>query len=297
MQTILLAGGTGLIGKELSLKLKNEGYTVRVLSRKKSDYAKMIYNWDPYKGIIDAEAIKNVDIVINLVGEGIADKKWNEDRKKALIDSRVIPTNFLFKVFEKTSDLKQYITASGINCYGYQHYDKKHTEEDEYGKDYLSQVVQKWENAAQQFSSICKVSKIRISVVLSAHGGALPKISQPVKLYAGAALGTGKQWMPWISMEDLLRLFVFTVKNNLEGTYNALANSDTNKKFTQELAFFLKKPLFLPNVPAFVLKLFLGEMASVILDGVQASNEKIKQKGFVFEHDNLQSAFKFIGKI
>jgi uncharacterized protein (TIGR01777 family) len=257
----------------------------------------MIYNWDPIQGVIDDEAIKNVDIIINLVGEGIAEKKWTVERKKTLIDSRVIPTNFLYKTFKNTSQLKQYISASGINCYGYQNYDKKHTEEDEYGKDYLSQVVQKWENAANQFSSICKVSKIRISVVLSAQGGALPKIAQPIKYFSGAPLGTGKQWVPWISMEDLLRFFVFVVKNNLEGTYNALANTDTNKKFTQELSVYLKKPLFLPNIPSFILKLIFGEMASVILDGLQASNEKIKQKGFVFEHENLQSAFKFIGKI
>jgi uncharacterized protein (TIGR01777 family) len=296
METILLAGGTGLIGKELSLKLKNEGYNVRILSRQKSNYTKGFYNWDPYKSYIDPEALKNVDIIINLVGEGIADKKWTNERKKALIDSRVIPTNFLYESFKNTTSLKQYISASGINCYGYDNYDKKYTEEDMFGNDFLSQVVEKWENAANQFKNICLVSKLRISVVLTPHGGAFPKIAQPIKLYAGATLGTGKQWMPWISMEDLLRMFIFVAQNKLEGTFNALANTDTNKKFTQELAFFLKKPLFLPNVPAFILRLFLGEMSTVILEGLQASNDKIKNKGFTFKHNNLQDAFKNLGK-
>lgn len=296
MKTILLAGGTGLIGKELSLKLKSEGYQVRILSRQKSDYTKGIYNWNPYDGIIDAEAIKNVDILINLVGEGIADKKWTGERKKALIDSRVTPTNFLYESFKNTTSLQQYISASGINCYGYDNYDKIYTEEDVFGKDFLSQVVEKWENAANQFNNICLVSKLRISVVLTPNGGALPKIAQPIKLYIGSALGTGKQWMPWISMEDLLRMFVFVTQNKLEGTYNALANTNTNKKFTQELAFFLKKPLFLPNVPAFILRLFLGEMSTVVLEGLQASNDKIKNKGFTFMHKNLQDAFKNLGK-
>ncbi len=296
MKTILLAGGTGLIGKELSLKLKSEGYQVRILSRQKSDYTRGIYNWNPYDGIIDAEAIKNVDILINLVGEGIADKKWTGERKKALIDSRVTPTNFLYESFKNTTSLQQYISASGINCYGYDNYDKIYTEEDVFGNDFLSQVVEKWENAANQFNNICLVSKLRISVVLTPNGGALPKIAQPIKLYIGSALGTGKQWMPWISMEDLLRMFVFVTQNKLEGTYNALANTNTNKKFTQELAFFLKKPLFLPNVPAFILRLFLGEMSTVVLEGLQASNDKIKNKGFTFMHNNLQDAFKNLGK-
>ena len=210
--------------------------------------------------------------------------------------ARVTPTNFLYESFKNTTSLQQYISASGINCYGYDNYDKIYTEEDVFGNDFLSQVVEKWENAANQFKNICLVSKLRISVVLTPNGGALPKIAQPIKLYIGSALGTGKQWMPWISMEDLLRMFVFVTQNKLEGTYNALANTNTNKKFTQELAFFLKKPLFLPNVPAFILRLFLGEMSTVVLEGLQASNDKIKNKGFTFMHKNLQDAFKNLGK-
>lgn len=297
MEIILLAGGTGLIGKELKVKLTKAGYIVKVLSRQKSDYSKLIYNWNPYTEEIDPEAIKDVTTIINLVGEGIADKRWSTERKKALIDSRIVPTNFLFKVFEKSTNLKQYISASGINCYGYNNYDKKHTEEDAYGTDFLSQVVEKWENAAKQFSSICKVSILRISVVLTPKGGALPKIAQPIKLYAGAALGNGKQWLPWITMDDLTNMFLYSVKEKLDGTYNAVSNCNTNKEFSLELAKFLKKPLFLPNVPEFILKLFLGEMASVVTDGLQASNQKILSKGFEFRDSDLQTAFKNFGII
>lgn len=291
---ILVAGGTGLVGKPLVQSLKSGGNIVRVLSRQASNCDHDIFHWDPSKNEMDEKALEGVTHIINLAGVGIADKKWSDKRKKEIIASRVIPTQFLHSFAAKIPSLVQYISASGINCYGYDQYDRVHLETDEFGNDYLSQVVQKWEQAADIFSDVCKVAKLRISVVLTQEGGALTKIAQPIKMYFGTALGNGKQWMPWISLHDLVRLFEYTVENELEGAYNALADTETNKQFTKTLAKALKKPFWLPNAPSFVLKLMFGEMASVVLDGLQASNQKVKDTGFHFDDKTLEEAFNRI---
>jgi uncharacterized protein (TIGR01777 family) len=289
--TILLAGGTGLIGQNLVELLKSEGHKVHVLTR--SDYKKENhFHWSPNSKEIDENSLENVDIIINLAGAGIADKRWTEKRKEDLISSRVETTDFLYQISEKIPNLKQYVTASGINCYGYDHYDRKHKESDRFGDDFLSEVVEKWENAADQFKSKCKVAKVRTSVVLTKEGGALPKIAKTVKNYIGAPIGSGKQWMPWISMDDINRVYEHIVSHQLDGSFNALAESVTNKYFTQQLAKALNKPLWLPNVPSFILKLALGEMSSVVLDGLQADNTKVLNTGFEFNDTSLESLFE-----
>ncbi|MGB0932766.1 MAG: TIGR01777 family oxidoreductase [Lishizhenia sp.] len=289
---ILIAGGTGLVGQPLVKALKKEGNTVRVLSRQASNHQKDIFHWDPSKNEIDENALEGVTHIVNLAGVGIADKRWTKTRKQEIVKSRVEPTAFLFSFASKMPNLEQYVTASGINCYGYDNYSKIYKETDNFGSDYLSQVVQKWEESAAIFSSVCKVVKLRISVVLSTEGGALPKIAQPIKMYFGTALGSGKQWMPWISLNDLVRMFQYSIQHNLNGTFNAISSTQTNKEFTQSLAKVLRKPLWLPNAPGFILKLIFGEMASVVLDGLQASNEKICLTGFCFEDTDLTTTFE-----
>lgn len=291
---ILIAGGTGLIGQELTELLKTKGYEVRILTRGKSNPLKKFYNWDVKKKIIDEEALVDVDCIINLVGAGIADKKWTAQRKKELISSRVEPAKYLAEILTEQPSIKHYISASGINCYGYDNHNKIYKESDAYGDDFLSTVVQKWEAAADSMPSHVKVAKIRTSVVLTDKGGALPKIAKPIKIYAGAALGSGKQWMPWITIHDLCRLFEHVAANEIDGAYNALSGACSNKDFTKELAKALNKPLWLPNVPAFVLKLVLGELSSVVLEGLNATNDKIKETGFEFEHKNLTDALNSI---
>jgi uncharacterized protein (TIGR01777 family) len=289
--TILLAGGTGLIGQNLVNILESQGHRVNILTRSSST-KKNHFIWSPKNQEIDEESLKNVEIVINLAGAGIADKRWTKKRKEILIKSRTDTTNFLYQISNKLPHLKQYISASGINCYGYNNYDRKHKESDPFGDDFLSEVVEKWENAADQFKTKCKVAKIRTSVVLTKEGGALPKIAQTVKNYIGAPIGSGKQWMPWISMDDINRMYAHAVAHQLEGSFNALTGSVTNKEFTKELAKALNKPLWLPNVPSFVLKLALGEMSSVVLDGLQADNTKILGTGFEFKNTSLSSFFE-----
>lgn len=287
-RTILVAGGTGLIGRKLVDKLKERGHSVAVLTRFPKSAGE--FKWSPSEKMIDEESLKGVDTIINLAGAGIADKRWTEKRKKELIDSRVNTTKFLYKLRDKIPELNQYISASGINCYGYDQPERKHPETDDYGTDFLSVVVKRWEEAADLFASDYKVAKIRTGVVLDSNGGAMEKIAKTVKSFVGAPLGTGKQWMPWLTNDDMVNIYVYAVEHSLEGAYNALANAHTNKEFTKALAKYHKKPLWLPNVPAFVLKIALGEMATVVLDGLQASNTRLKDSGFEFEHKELEKA-------
>ena len=293
-QIILLAGGTGMIGKEMQAFLLKQGHEVRILSRKPSDLSKNIFHWQPTKDEIDAAALSGVTTIINLSGAGIADKRWTAERKREMIDSRVQPTQFLVSLAPQMPELKQYISASGINCYGYDNHAKVYQENDAFGKDFLSQVVEKWEQAADSLSPYCVVSKIRISVVLTAEGGALETIAKPIKMGLTSALGTGKQWMPWIHIADLVGLFNFVMENRLEGSFNATAKVVNNKEFTDALAKQLNKKRWLPNVPAFLLKTILGEMSTVVLEGVNASNEKVKKAGFAFQYEKLGDALKQI---
>ena len=295
-QIILLAGGTGLIGKQMHAYLRKQEHEVRILTRKRSDFTKNIFHWNPLKQEIDSAALEGVSTIINLSGAGIADKRWTVERKREMIDSRVIPAQFLASLAPQMPDLKQYISASGINCYGYENPSKIYTELDAFGKDFLSQVVEKWEKAADSFAPFCIVSKIRISVVLTAEGGALETIAKPIKLGFTSALGSGKQWMPWIHINDLVHLFNFVMENRLEGSFNANAKIVNNTEFTDILAKQFDKKRWLPNVPAFVLKTILGEMSTVVLEGVNVSNDKIKKAGFAFQFENLGVAMKSIYK-
>jgi len=291
-KTILIAGGTGMIGQEMVRYFRGKGHEARILSRGKTNVAKSIFHWNPKKKEIDLLAIENVTTLINLAGAGIADKKWTSERKKALIHSRVEPAKFITTFAAEIWTLEHYISASGINAYGYKDDQKKYKEEDAFGQDFLSTVVEKWEQAADVMLPFAKVTKVRIGVVLAKEGGALPKIANTVKNYIGAPLGSGKQWTPWISKQDVVRVFEHVMDHQLEGVYNALAGSVTNKQFTQEIAQVLKKPLWLPNVPSFVLKLALGEMASVVLEGLQADHSKLVNTGFSFQHETLNEALK-----
>ena len=291
-QIILLAGGTGMIGKEMQAFLLKQGHEVRILSRKPSDLSKNIFHWQPTKDEIDAAALSGVTTIINLSGAGIADKRWTAERKREMIDSRVQPTQFLVSLAPQMPELKQYISASGITCYGCDNHAKVYQENDPFGKDFLSQVVEKWEQAADPLSPYCVVSKIRISVVLTTEGGALETIAKPIKMGLTSALGTGKQWMPWIHIADLVGLFNFVMENRLEGSFNATAKVVNNKEFTDALAKQLNKKRWLPNVPAFLLKTILGEMSTVVLEGVNASNEKVKKAGFAFQYEKLGDALK-----
>ena len=287
MKNILIAGGTGLVGRKLAQLLQNNGHKVSILSRNPTN--KDEYSWDPKAETIDESILADVEVLINLSGAGIADKKWTNQRKLELQSSRVGTNIFLYAQVQKMPKLKHYICSSGINAYGYKN-DKEYSEEDPFGVDFLSQLVRVWELSADQFKTHCKVAKIRTAMVLDSDGGALKRMVPIVKIGIGSALGSGKQYSPWIHSYDLAHLFTHVIEKELKGCYNALAGSVTNKLLMKGIATTLNKPFWFPNVPSFALRLLYGEMALMLLNGVRASNQKILDSGFEFKFKELDEA-------
>ena len=289
MPTVLIAGGSGLIGGHLTRHFKDRGFRVYKLTRNPSKHGH-IY-WDPQAEKMSISKLDKIDVLVNLVGENIGSKRWTTRRKAQIMSSRVQSTHFLASMIPQMTNLKYYIGASGVNCYenipG-----KVFTEDDVYGTDYLATVVKEWEAAHQLVLKQVPGSILRISMVLSRHGGSLHLMKLPVKFGLGSPIGTGEQTNPWIHIDDLCRLMLFALDNNLQGTFNALGGNDTNTEMTKRLAKWLKRPLFLPNVPAFILRLILGERAILVLSDLHASNQKIKQAGFSFKYASLDSVFK-----
>lgn len=292
---ILITGGTGLVGTRLSTLLTQKGYEVIHLSRKpRPDASYKTYTWDVIEGKIDPEAL-HVDYIIHLAGAGVADKKWTDRRKELIYSSRIESTRLLFeKVQEQRIKLKGFISASAIGYYGFDTGDSMVDENTSPGDDFLANVVIDWEEAADSFSEIdIPVARVRIGIVFSEEGGALPQLTAPIKLGAGAPIGTGKQYMSWIHIDDLCRIFEHVVDQNLDGVYNGVGPAPaTNKEVTKMAASVLNKPLFLPNVPGFVLRLAFGEMASIILGGNRVSSQRIEATGFKFEYANLKDCLK-----
>jgi uncharacterized protein (TIGR01777 family) len=285
---ILIAGGSGLIGKRLYAHLYEKGYNVAVLCRNTKE--KNAYHWNPDKGEIDTSILHKVTHLINLSGANIAGARWTDARKKEIIHSRVHTTEFLYQQLHHFTHLQHFISASGVSCYGSDFSSKQYREEEAINTDFLSEVVEKWEKAADLFASNVKVSKVRISPVLDSRGGFISEMKKPILVGLGAILGSGNQWMPWIHQRDLVSLFEFVLKNELEGIYNAVAGNVTNRTLTQLIAKEIHRPLILPAVPAWSAKLIFGEMASLFLDGVQVSNEKIKNAGFEFQYADLEES-------
>lgn len=290
METIIIAGGTGLIGKQLVAALQSKGHEVRCLTRNQTLAEKGLYHWDPYHLVCDEQIFENATVVINLSGAGIADKRWTNNRMEEIISSRVDTTKALLLFTKNCTTLKHYISASGIICYGFENEHATYKETAPFGTDTLSHITQLWEEAADTFAATCTVTKMRISVVLAKEGGALKPIALPIKYGFGTILGSGKQAIPWISINDLVALFVFVTENKLSGTFNANAGNTTNEQLTKTIAQVFGKRIWLPKLPGFFLKLALGKMASVVLDGLKADNSFIQSKGFVFNDSDLKEA-------
>ncbi|MFM8963479.1 MAG: TIGR01777 family oxidoreductase, partial [Sphingomonadales bacterium] len=289
MPTVLIAGGSGLIGSHLTRHFKDRGFRVYKLTRKPRKHGHIF--WNPQAQELSTSKLHKIDVLINLAGENIGSSRWTAKRKADILASRVQSTQLLASMIPQMPNLKYYIGASGINCY--ENIPGKVFAEDEpYGSDYLALVVKEWEAAHQLVLKQVKGSIFRISMVLSRHGGSLHLMKQPVYFGLGAAVSTGQQYSPWIHIDDLCKLMLFAFDQKLEGTFNALGNNDTNLDMTKRLAKWLKRPLFLPNVPAFILKILLGERAILVLTDLRASNFKIKEAGFTFKYTSLDSAFK-----
>ncbi|QOD62189.1 TIGR01777 family protein [Polaribacter haliotis] len=287
MANILITGGTGLVGSNLTKLLKEKKHTVRILSR--SPENRNEFKWDISKNYIDEKALENIDYIIHLAGAGIADKRWTDERKKIIIDSRVDTANLVFKkVKELEIPLKGFISASGSNYYGAKTTTKIFEETDAVGDDFLGEVCQKWEDAANQFKKInISVTILRTGVVLSENGGALEKMKTPII----TPLGSGKQYMPWIHIYDLCNLYVKAVEEEFVGVFNAVAPEfHTSKSFSKTLAKAISRPYLPIAVPGFLLKLIFGELAVILLEGSRLSSKKIIKEDFVFIFGTLKKA-------
>lgn len=295
MKKVVIAGGTGFVGQRLEKELFSRGYDVYILTR--SPKRPNHIQWDPAKKQIDTNSLLATDVLINLCGENIGGGRWTSRRKQELLDSRVDPTLFLHTTFQQIPGLQKYISASGINCYPL-HSSKEHTENDAYGEDFVSQLVKKWENAANQFQDICSVALMRLSIVLDSEEGALQKIKIPHRFGLGSAMGSGQQIMTWVHINDAVNAFVFALENeSIIGPFNITGQPESNDQFMKKLAKSLRKPYFLPAIPAFVFRLFFGEMSSLLLTGVSASRKKFQELGFEFQFQELSSAFKNLHEI
>lgn len=293
---VLIAGGSGLVGTRLTEILLDRGYEVAHLSRGASSNSKIeTIVWDVNNMQLDPKSIEKYNYIIHLAGAGIVDESWTDARKKVIIDSRVKSTELLYQAMKANlKKPKAFVSASAIGYYGIETSEHIYTESDPPGKDFLAETCTLWEQSIDELETLSiPVSRIRIGLVLSASGGALKEIAKPIKLGFGAALGSGNQYMPWIHIDDLCNLFIFCFENKKIGIYNGVApNQMGNKEFTKSVAKVLGKPFFLPNIPAFVLKILLGTRAQLVLEGSRVSAKKAKDSGFMYEFEDLEDALR-----
>ncbi len=294
MYTILIAGGTGLIGRQLSKMLTDQGHTVHLLSRTADPDSKYkTFVWDVMKGEIDEAALSSADFVINFAGAGIADKRWTDKRKQLIIESRVKGNELFAEMLPKYSNVKAYISASAIGYYGDRGTEPL-PESAAAGKDgFLSESVVAWENAIEKVAATgLRTVTVRIGIVLSTKGGALEKLLLPFNFWLGVYFGNGEQIYSWIHIEDLCRIFILAIEDDeMKGVYNGVApHPVSNKKFTEITAKSLDKSALLVPSPSFAMRLAMGEMADVVLSGSNVLSEKVEAEGFEFQYPELKPA-------
>ena len=286
-----------MVGTRLSELLLEQGYTVSHLSRSPGNDSSPIttYLWDIKQQYINPEAIPRADYIIHLAGAGVADQRWTELRKQAILKSRTESTHLLHDALaqQDPSTIKAFVSASAIGIYGTDTGDTLLTEESPAASDFLADVVVQWEAAVDTIQALSiRTVKCRIGIVLSDKGGALAPIARTVRWGVGAPLGSGNQYMSWIHLDDLCRVFIYALENDtMDGVYNAVGPRPvTNRELTRTTARVLRRPVFLPNVPAFALKLALGELSSVVLGGNRVSSQKIEDAGFEHKFNKIEVA-------
>ena len=304
MATVLITGGTGMVGKHLTELLVVKGYEVIILSRKKviaRRHASISYaTWDVDKQTIDKAAIEKADYIIHLAGANVTEKRWSESRKKDLVNSRTLSSKLLVTALSTIPNkVKAVVSASAIGWYGPDtdtSLQKGFNEDSPADNAFLGETCRLWEESIEPVSSLgIRLVKLRIGIVISKMGGALPEFMKPLKWGIAAILGNGNQVISWIHHEDLCRMFVFALENELlKGSYNAVSSCPvSNKELTICLAKLIKGTYFIPiNVPTFVLKLMLGEMSIEVLKSATVNNYKIKNAGFTFQFPQIEAALK-----
>lgn len=295
MATILITGASGLIGTALTHRLEAKGHTIHRLGRGSTSDRKHHFHWDVEKGMIDPACLRGVTHIVHLAGAGIADARWSKARVEELITSRAASSRLLLKAAQgEGSRPAAFISAAGINYYGARTTDQRHVETDPAGNDTIARISVAWEQAVDEWSAMTRVVKLRTPMVLAREGGALKKLALPVRFGAASALGSGKQWVPWVHLHDLVRIYEEALFNeSFRGAYNVNTGHDvTNDMLMRTLARVMHKPYFMPKVPAFLLNTMLGEMATILLEGSQASPQRLLDTGFRFEYPELEPALR-----
>jgi uncharacterized protein (TIGR01777 family) len=286
--TWLLAGGTGLIGRRLADALKSQGHEVKVLSRKGPD------GWAPGEKSLAPEVFKGVDVVVNLAGASVGEGRWTPARKKELLDSRIHPISTLQEALSQTDTKPFFIQASAIGYYGFDASTAVLTEENGPGKDFLAQLCVDWEASAQTLIPVTSgLAILRIGVVLDARGGALPKMLAPVKWFAGAAPGSGKQGISWVHADDVVQAILFIAAHQQQGIFNVVAPEPLSmKQFMKEAAKQLQRPFWPFPIPGVLLKLAMGEQADLVIKGSLVKPSRLLEAGYIFRFPKLPDALK-----
>ena len=296
MKKILISGATGLIGRKIVALYKEKGHEVNFLSTNKSKLDNIDgaqgYYWNPSTGEIDVNCLEGVSTIINLAGSSIA-KRWTKSEKERIYSSRIKTIELLAEALEANQhEVEHFISASAIGYYPFSEtafYEEDHIAESDH---FLVDVVRTWENTTDQIKKLnIKVAKVRIGIVLSTQGGALEQLVKPVKYFVGSSLGSGRQWQSWIHIDDIANLFVFIQENQLEGVFNGVSpNPVSLKVLIHQIGKALNRPVFLPAVPEFMMKLILGEMHVLVTKGQRVSSKKVENLGFNFKFFQLEAA-------
>jgi len=298
---ILITGATGLVGSEIVRLCRERNLPVNYLTTSKSKIvSKEGFNgfyWDPRESEIDLNCFDGVTAIINLAGASIS-KRWTPIYKKEILLSRVHSLRTLYSALKKIdiSTISSFVSASAIGIYPSSLSNFYNEDNQMIDDSFLGEIVEQWEREIDQFKCFdINLAKIRIGLVMSEKGGALPEMAKPIQNYVGAAFGSGLQWQSWIHINDLASMFLFVLEHQMQGIFNGVSpNPVSNSKLVKEIARVLKKPLFLPKVPEIIMKAILGEMAYLLFASQRVSSKKIEKEGFIFKHSNIGSALESI---
>jgi uncharacterized protein (TIGR01777 family) len=315
MPTVLITGGTGMIGTSLSRHLLQQGYDVIILSRNPIETAsvykttyqqnsfrpsgKIFYaKWDTEKMVIDHAALAQADYIVHLAGEGVAKKRWTKKRKEEIVLSRTKSSELLYQCLSKQPNkVKAVISASAIGWYG-PDAGKPFVEEDSAAGDFLGQTCKAWEESIDKVQTLGKrLVKLRLGIALSNEGGALVEFKKPARIGVAAILGSGNQMVSWVHIDDLCRAFIHAIETTeMDGAYNLAAPQPcTNKEITLGIAKAMNGAFYLPmHVPSFMLKLIMGEMSVEVLKSTTVESTKLQQSGFNFIYSQINSALKHL---
>jgi len=299
MRRVVITGGTGLIGMHLSALLEKEKYEVVHLSRSiKADTRFRSYRWEPETGYCDKDAFRDGDTVIHLAGANIGEKRWSAVRKRVIIESRTQTAKLIYDASVASGiRLNAFITASGKDYYGCNISEKIYTETDAPGTDFMAETCRLWEAAADPFEAAgVRVAKIRTALVLAARGSAISKLMAPSRAGLIIRLGPGRQYFPWIHIDDLCSIYLKAVSDSaMSGPYNASAPDHVTHDILMGIIARQKHlPVFLPHVPQWLLHMVLGEMSVVLITGSRISPDRLIKSGFEFRYPDIGKALEAV---